>query len=45
MIERSSTYPTIESIDTKETWDLVGDDLAAKATEYIRRNLGVFVGG
>ncbi len=41
--ERDSAYPTIEAIDTEETYRLIGDDLTTKVNRFIWQNLSVFV--
>lgn len=39
---RNTKYPNIESIDTPETYDLIGDDLRDKANIFIKNNLDIF---
>jgi hypothetical protein len=41
--EKKPRFPTIEAIDTEETYDLIGDDLRNKVNAFIRENISVFV--
>ena len=38
----SAKYPTIKSIDTLETYKLIGDDLRDKANTFINNHMDVF---